>query len=771
MTDSGQPQDTTNNSSSSRSDIISRHAPASKLPSASSASRSGATHVPSRVPSHVSAQIPQPGDSSVSAAARGRQGRVSSTTINKVASQRASSSSVPSVPLHSTYDNPGDSKLPPLPGAKAPSSAPKPPIPQISKQSAPANTPAQPTKPASSEKPGAASPSQQTTPPAQSHPSTNVDKTKSGASADVGKNKSGDTNKDENQPSDNTIPVGTRIDEKYEILGTLGTGGFATVYRARHLMIDRDVALKVMDIQKGVDPSYKERFFREAKIASKIQHNNVVSIYDIGVISQTQQPYIAMEMLVGHDLSHELEKNGPLSPKRAYVLFRPVLDALAEGHRQGIVHKDLKPENLFLIDPGGPHESMKVLDFGVARIDSSEVAKLTSAGQLLGTPRYLAPEYIKSQLVTPAIDVYQMALILSEALIGIPAVSGDPYSAMMHHCQGDLRIADFLLEGEVGKVFCKAIALDNNERYQNCEEFAAALDTIEPYFESTIPIHGGDPQSTPERHVSSKVILQTGNIKPIVTASSLTAAVKAPKKKKAILPLIIIGVVALLGIIIVLAVAASKKAPTPTPAPIAQPAVNEAPQEPAKPATLTFNFETTPEGASVMLADIELCKTPCPYEFKKDETNKITFVLAGYEPFDATINETIYELKSGKISAELKQMSKPKITFTINVKPANVEARLYAADGIPRRCKTECKYEFDPNEATEETLTINASGYNEQTFIINENTEEEVNIELIKSPKRAVTKPTTPAPTTAPTQAPTAPAKPPQEQKPGFKFM
>jgi hypothetical protein len=172
-----------------------------------------------------------------------------------------------------------------------------------------------------------------------------------------------------------------------------------------------------------------------------------------------------------------------------------------------------------------------------------------------------------------------------------------------------------------------------------------------------------------------------------------------------------------------------------------------------------------------MLADIELCKTPCPYEFKKDETNKITFVLAGYEPFDATINETIYELKSGKISAELKQMSKPKITFTINVKPANVEARLYAADGIPRRCKTECNYEFDPNEATEETLTINASGYNEQTFIINENTEEEVNIELIKAPKRAVTKPTTPAPTTAPTPAPTAPAKPPQEQKPGFKFM
>ena len=118
MTDSGQPQDTTNNSSSSRSDIISRHAPASKLPSASSASRSGVTHVPSRVPSHFSAQIPQPGDSNLSAAIRGRQGCVSSTTINKVTSQRASSSSVPSVPLHSTHDNPGDSTPPPFQGLK-----------------------------------------------------------------------------------------------------------------------------------------------------------------------------------------------------------------------------------------------------------------------------------------------------------------------------------------------------------------------------------------------------------------------------------------------------------------------------------------------------------------------------------------------------------------------------------------------------------------------------------------------------------------------------
>ena len=572
------------------------------------------------------------------------------------------------------------------------------------------------------------------------------------------------------KPVENTIPPGTRIDERYEIVGVLGTGGFATVYRAHHLMIDRDVALKVMDIQKGVDPGYKERFFREAKIAAKIHHNNVVTVYDFGVVSQTQQPYIAMEMLRGHDLSHELAKNGPLSPKRAFTLFRPVLDALAEGHRQGIVHKDLKPENLYLTDPGGPHECMKVLDFGVARLDSGEVAKLTSAGQLLGTPRYLAPEYIKTQLVTPAIDVYQMALILSEALIGIPAVSGDPYSAMMHHCQGDLCIADSLLEGEVGQIFCKAIALDNTQRYQNCEEFGKALDTIEHFFESNVPIVGGDPQATPERHVSSKVILQTGNIKPIAT-TSLTASIRAPKaKKKNILPIILLIVFVSIGLLFAIVVVLSKKSQHAT-QPAAQPTADSLS---AKEEKLSFSFDSKPAGASVMLEGVELCKTPCSREFKKNETNQIIFVLAGYKDSEAVINETTHTLKNGKFFATLEKKAKPEIIFSINVTPSDVNATLYGTDGIPRRCKGECKYQFDPNEATETELTISAAGYNEQTFTISETANTNIQIELVKavrkaSPKPTTSKPTEPAP--QPTAPPPAAPKPKPEPKPTFQFL
>lgn len=322
------------------------------------------------------------------------------------------------------------------------------------------------------------------------------------------------------------ICAGMTIEGRYKIESLLGSGGFATVYKARHLRIDQEVALKVMDLRKGVDPGYHARFFREAQVAAKIKHNNVVKVFDYGTVEQTQQPYIAMELLDGHDLCKEVEKKGPLSPLRTFRLFRPVLDALAVGHQLGIVHKDLKPENLFLTNVGTSRECMKILDFGVARIESARTSRLTSEGQLFGTPQYLAPEYIRTQIVSPAVDVYQMALIISEVLTGIPAVSGDPFNIMMQHCEGKLCIADFLLEGEVGNVFCKALAIQPEERYADAEAFGAALDSIEAYFSSDEPVvkvaHPND--AVPQ--ASTKITMATGNIRPIATTMSLVSTLK-----------------------------------------------------------------------------------------------------------------------------------------------------------------------------------------------------------------------------------------------------
>ncbi len=305
---------------------------------------------------------------------------------------------------------------------------------------------------------------------------------------------------DETEPILEAVPVaeshnnlkldpGYLIDNRYRIDGEIGIGGYAIVYKARHLPLDRDVAIKVMKLCEETDASFAERFIREAKIAAKLNHKNSVTIYDYGVIPESGQPYIVMELLSGHDLYDEIYTISPIGPKRAYKLFRPVIDALADGHRLGIVHKDLKPENLFIANPETPGECMKVLDFGVARVNDSQMARLTVNGEVTGTPRFLAPEYIISQTVSPAIDVYQMALIISEAITGKPSVLGNPIEAMACHCHGEIKMADFLMKGKCRPVFLKAIAADPKKRYQNCVEFGEALDSIKDEFDASVLIN------------------------------------------------------------------------------------------------------------------------------------------------------------------------------------------------------------------------------------------------------------------------------------------
>ncbi len=568
-----------------------------------------------------------------------------------------------------------------------------------------------------------------------------------------------------------TLPVGMKIDERYEITGILGTGGFATVYKAHHLMIDRDVALKVMDIQKGVDKSYEDRFFREAKIAAKIHHNNVVQVYDFGFVSETHQPYIAMEMLRGHDLAHELANQGPLSPQRAFVLFRPVLDALAEGHRLGIVHKDLKPENLYLTDPGGPHEMMKVLDFGVARIDSGEVAKLTSAGQLLGTPRYLAPEYIKSQTVTPAIDVYQMALILSEALTGIPAVSGDPFHAMMLHCQGDIRITEFLLDGEIGEVYKKAICIDHEMRYKNCEEFANALDSVENYFQSDVPLKGGAPQKTPERRISSKVVGMPSHMTGSIVSpnsgelSGPQARPNSGNTKFAIIAIFLLLVV--IAVALAIFMSGDKKEKTDDAQPTTQAAAAPAVPSTPKQEFLKVNFTSDPEGASVKMIGTELCKTPCNYDFLKGETNIVTIEKDGYKAAEFTINNSTYGLKNGKFDAKLEKAAQPSIVFTFNLTPSNVDATITnGIDGNNACIKGQCQFKFDPNSDKEVNILIKAPGYKDFTTSLTSKSKTTIDVTLEKQPvaPRQPKKPNTPSTTTTTTPPPAQPAAQPKKE-------
>jgi serine/threonine protein kinase len=300
------------------------------------------------------------------------------------------------------------------------------------------------------------------------------------------------------------LEKGALLSGRYEITGFLGAGGFASVYLGFDTLIQREVAIKVLEIlDKLPDPSQRqyllERFYNEARLSARIRHDNIVNIYDMGVLGDGDRPFIVMERLHGHDLEHELIQHGPLAPARAVRLFARCLDALAAGHEQGIIHKDLKPSNLFLIEPNTERENVRVLDFGIARLIDSD-ARLTSTNQMIGTAQYLAPEYIHHKEVSPALDIYQMGLILAELLTGDPVVDeSNPLACVVIHSKGQLQVPAAILQSPLGPIITRATAYKPIERYASARQMRQALEQALPLVEGLPPLQLAAPApSLPE---------------------------------------------------------------------------------------------------------------------------------------------------------------------------------------------------------------------------------------------------------------------------------
>ena len=280
---------------------------------------------------------------------------------------------------------------------------------------------------------------------------------------------------------ESSLQPGTLVDGRYRITRKIGQGGFAMVYLAEHSSLGKSVALKVLDLTGNTRDvtMFRTRFQREAQLASKLEHPNIVRIYDFGFVEQNQQPYMAMEYLEGHDLEEELLRFGPLDPERALRLFQGALSGLGEAHKHSIVHKDLKPSNLFITNPNTPQERMVVLDFGIARLHNDPDGKLTQTSQYTGTPAYAAPEYIHDQTATPALDVYQMGLILGESLSGTPVVqASSPMAYLVAHCNGQQRLDERLIGTPIAHIIRQALSVDPQDRYQDALEFLQALNTV-----------------------------------------------------------------------------------------------------------------------------------------------------------------------------------------------------------------------------------------------------------------------------------------------------
>ena len=260
------------------------------------------------------------------------------------------------------------------------------------------------------------------------------------------------------------------FDGRYVIRRRLGSGGMADVYLAEDQVLKRRVALKMLNDRHASDEQFVERFRREAQSAAGLNHHNIVSIFDRGHAEGTY--YIAMEFLDGRTLKELLVRNGPTPVPIALDYARQILDALSFAHRNGIVHRDIKPHNIVV----GPDGRLKVTDFGIARSGASQ---MTEAGSIVGTAQYLSPEQARGAPVDPRSDLYSLGIVLYEMLTGTVPYTGDtPVEIAMKHLSAipkppsDLRPD---IPHDLDAVVMRALAKDPEQRYASAEEMDADL--------------------------------------------------------------------------------------------------------------------------------------------------------------------------------------------------------------------------------------------------------------------------------------------------------
>ena len=278
--------------------------------------------------------------------------------------------------------------------------------------------------------------------------------------------------------------LGVVVEGRYKIESVIGQGSAGTVYKAVQELIGREVAIKVLHDYLVSDQEFIKRFTQEAKASSRLSHPNIITIYDFGTIPQGNRPYIAMDLLKGTPLSDLLNDRNHLSVEETIPLFKQVCGALAEAHRQGVVHRDVKPENICLVERSGQKLFPIVVDFGIARLvqEESDVARITRTGTVCGSPTYMSPEQCTSSKVDHRSDIYSLGVVIYETLTGeVPFLSDELVKVMAMHLsdppkplnsvRDDLHFSQALEE-----VVYKSLQKNPDQRYQTMEEFSAALE-------------------------------------------------------------------------------------------------------------------------------------------------------------------------------------------------------------------------------------------------------------------------------------------------------
>lgn len=323
---------------------------------------------------------------------------------------------------------------------------------------------------------------------------------------------------------------GDIVADRYEVRDELGRGGYAIVYRALDRQTGAVVALKTLRPQAPRPHEVVARFRREVQLVSKLQHPNTVRVPDYGFEPDL---FLAMELLKGYPLADVLDGVNGLEPHRAVAIARGVLESLSEAHEMGIVHRDLKPENVFLVQHSDGTESVKVLDFGIAKVlglSEEEMAQpaLTLQGRAMGTPTYMSPEQARGASLTTRSDIYAVAILLYEMLCGVPPFQGKgPMDVMLKHVNADIPpLTVPALQGTlIDRAVRKALAKKPDDRFPTAWEFLAALGGVALRAPGLAPVAKRlPPESSPAASRPARIAGQRPSSSAPVAASTDPAA-------------------------------------------------------------------------------------------------------------------------------------------------------------------------------------------------------------------------------------------------------
>ena len=283
----------------------------------------------------------------------------------------------------------------------------------------------------------------------------------------------------------------TFMDGRYSLYQLLGGGGMAQVYLAHDEVLDRHVALKILRDQYAEDEQFVERFRREARSAASLSHPNIVSIYDQGR-SEDGAYYIAMEYVPGGTLKERIRQGGALTPEAAVGVASQITDALSEAHEKGVVHRDIKPQNVLVTEKG----DVKVTDFGIAKAAASSSSVATATGAVLGTVDYMSPEQARGESVGPQSDLYSLGVVLYEMLTGtLPYEADNPIGTAIKHMNAPVRSPGEVnpsVPQPLSALTMKLMAKVPEERYASAVALAEDLERVR----SGLPPVAADAQKT-----------------------------------------------------------------------------------------------------------------------------------------------------------------------------------------------------------------------------------------------------------------------------------